>query len=485
MTKYRELYERYRDLIRTGTYRPGERLPSLRAAASEEGLGLNTVRTAFDLLERDGLVRPLERGGYYVRVRAQPADLAAYAGPATCKISAGSSTAQKIEYLLAAGGAAAGFALAEPGLDLLPIAKLERLYSSLTGAWIEYGDQSGDVELRSRIVAAYHPCHDGLRSEDVLVTNGATEAIHLAISGLVRRGDSVAVESPTYYDYFRQLSAAGARVVEIPVLPHRGIDLDLLENTLKTRSLRLIIVQPNVQNPTGAIMSDEDKARLVTLAARHGVTILQDDAYGDLAFSRERPKNLSCFGAKADLLYVSSFSKSVAPSLRIGWLHAPRHRAELLKAKSLSSLATNRPAQRVLAAFLGAATMRRHFRDMRSALETRLGEYLDLLSEALPAGSSFVPPSGGCLLWLALPPTTDASAVFAEAAKEGILAAPGELFSANPFFRNHLRINFGHRLTEASRADLLRLCEIAANCAGTLPSGHGSPERRSAGILTR
>jgi DNA-binding transcriptional MocR family regulator len=465
MPRYRRLYEEYRAMIRGGAFGPGERLPSLRRVAAESGLGLNTVRSAFDLLARDGLARPLERGGYYVRGGAA---LAGYEAPADCRSVEGLSASRKIEYLLGRGGAAGGFALAEPGRELLPAARLERLLGSLPSGWIEYGDQAGEPELRRRIAAACHPHLGEVSPEEILVTSGATEAIALAIKAVVRPGDAVAVESPTYYDYFRQLAAAGARVIEVPVVRGRGaggagggIDLALLEPLLSRRAVRMILVQPNVQNPTGAVMGDEDKEKLVALARKAGTVLMEDDVYGDLAFSQERPSSLGRFNGGSGSIYVSSFSKTLAPGLRIGWMRAPFLGREPQRLKSLSSLATNRPAQLALASFLGGAAYRRHLAHMRSALEGHLADYLGALELSLPEGSSCARPSGGCLLWISLPRGIDASRVFEKAAAEDILIAPGELFSTNPFFKGHLRVNFGYRLTEARRGMLSRLCEIA------------------------
>jgi DNA-binding transcriptional MocR family regulator len=459
MLKYRALYERYRDLIVGGTYAAGERLPSLRSVADAEGLGLNTVRAAFDLLEGEGLAEAFERGGHFVRFR-DGFGLSDYVAPDECREAEGLSASQKIEYLLAAGGAAAGFARAEPDPALLPTARLGRLYGSLSGTWMEYGDMAGEEELRRRITAAYHPYHGNLEPRDIIITNGATEAIHIAARALLEPGDAVAVESPTYFDFFRQLAAAGARIVEVPLLSGRGIDLDLLESRVK-RGVKMIIVQPNVQNPTGTIMPDEDKRGLVGLARRYGTILVQDDVYGDLAFCDERPANLGAFGDYDRIVYISSFSKCLAPGLRIGWMHASSLLPRLAVGKSLASLATNGPAQRVLAAYLAGSSFKKHLTSMRDALKRQLEDYLGLLYAALPEGSSLMRPKGGCFLWISLPKGLDASSLFETAAREGILMAPGELFSVNPFFTSHMRINFGRRLTEARRSELSRLCALA------------------------
>lgn len=227
----------------------------------------------------------------------------------------------------------------------------------------------------------------------------------------------------------------------------------------------MIVAQPNVQNPTGALMPEEDKRRLVELAARGGAILLQDDAYGDLAFSARRPANLSALASYEGIVYISSFSKSLAPGLRVGWMHAPAFRRELVAMKGLASLSTSRPAQLALARYLAGKAFGRHLASLRAAFSAQLADYLDLLSDSLPEGSSFLPPAGGCLIWIALPEGCDSSRVFEEAAREGLYVAPGELFSANPYFRRHLRINFGYRLTESRRQELGRLCAVIRGSA--------------------
>lgn len=437
-------------------------MPSIRELAATEGVGVNTARSAFELLDRDGLAVPVERGGYFVARRSSISDSGR---PAACYEAEGLDAAQKIEFILSRSGGSVGFALAEPDPDLLPIAKLERLHASLPPGWSGYGDKDGEPELRRRIASASALRHGRLEPESIVVTNGATEAISLALRSCVGRGDVVAVESPTYFDFFRQLSAIGAKILEVPAIPGRGMDLDLLEAAMRSQPVRMVVCQPNVQNPTGSVMPDADKQRLVALATRHGVLVLQDDVYGELAYRDPRPSNLDMFDDYRGLIYVTSFSKTLAPGLRVGWIRAPGLKDEIIKAKSLSTLATNRPAQAAIAAFIGGAEHRRHLSEMRAALETRLGEYSAALASVLPDGSSISRPAGGCLLWVSLPAGASAARLFEAAARERILVAPGELFSANPFFGTYLRINYAGRLTERRRAMISRLGELARSLA--------------------
>ncbi len=458
MTKYRELYERYRSLIMSGLIVPGERLPSIRAAAGAEGVGLNTVKAAWDLLEGESLVVARERGGYFVRGnRAIPACPAA---PAAHRVQ-GLSAFEKISYLQTrAGSDGADFSLALPDPDLLPLSRLAKLLAAGAERSLGYGDPCGEMDLRRRIASRYAAYHGELDPAEIVVTNGATEALSLAVAAVVRRGDRVLVESPAYFEFHRILAMAGAEIVEIPVRPGTGLDLDILESELESAPARAILVQPNVQNPTGASMSEADKRRLVDLASVHGATLIQDDVYGDLSFSSERGRNLSAFGAR-DIVYLSSFSKTLSVGLRVGWLHVPGRARVFARLKAMRSLGTNVPAQRAIADFLEGRAFERHLAAMREALRLRLEDHLDFLEGALPSGASMASPGGGCLLWLALPPGSDASLLFERAAAEGILFSPGELFSANPFHRRFLRLNAGRRLDEPRRRELARLCALA------------------------
>jgi DNA-binding transcriptional MocR family regulator len=214
-------------------------------------------------------------------------------------------------------------------------------------------------------------------------------------------GDTVAVEAPTYFNFFRQLAPLGWISLKFPSRERHGSDI--LERELAARRVRAMLVQPNVQNPTGATMSDGSKERMVRIAERHGTVLIQDDVYGDLHFGPGRPANLESFGGDGDVVLVSSYSKSVAPGLRIGWLRSRRHAERFAEEKLRLSTESCRAAQFALAEFLGTSAHRRHLAELRAALSRRIDDHLALLSDLLPAGCSVRRPTGGCLLWIALP----------------------------------------------------------------------------------
>ncbi len=461
MTKYEGVYGLYRDLILSGSLRVGDRLPSVRRIAEAGGHGVNTVRTALELLERDGLIETQSRSGSRVCALPSVPTIAAPKSPYESYSTESGRRLDQIMERLALRGSS--LSLAAPGDDLIPRARLQRIFSTLGPSWTHYADPSGDEGLRRAIALTYASANGPTRPEDIVVTNGATEALHLVFRRIVEPGDTVVLESPAYFDFFRQLAGARARLVEIPLTGAGSMDLDALERALGQNRAKLIVCQPNVQNPTGGIMPPEDKRRLVDLAMRHGAYVLQDDSYGDLYFSRERPPNLSAVRDWDRLILVSSFSKTLAPGLRVGWIRSPSLAAELTDDKLAVSCATNHPAQQVLARYLEGPQFSRHLRAMRFALGRRLQEYQAALRALFPENCSIPLPMGGCLLWIALPPGVSGTRVFERAAKNGVFAAPGEMFSANPFFRGYLRVNGGCALIPPRLADLETLGRIIAD----------------------
>lgn len=451
MKKYEALVRRIQTDIESGILKEGERLLSLREEAAASTVSINTVLSAYNILLDEGLIRSRERGGYYVRTGAlelTKEGIGRAVPPSRRYAAAARETGERLDQLYERLlHIDASFASAAPGLDLLPTAQLHEATAGLSRSWMEYNHPEGDYGLRKRITVTCRETDGPAAPDDIVITNGATEALAIVLRTLLQPEDTVALESPTYMNFFRQLAPLGVQLVEIPMGPD-GMDLDILEEELGNRNIRMIIAQPNVQNPTGVTMSEDAKKRLVALAQKHDAFLVQDDVYGDLYFGPFRPRNLTFYSDDPRIILVSSCSKTISPGLRVGWIRSQAHAGIFTEEKLRSSMDTCRAAQAILGSFIGTSAHRRHTRTLRKGLNARIDEHIQRLSEILPQGSSVRRPSGGCLLWVTLPPHINATKVFEHSAGKGLIAAPGDLFSASRFFNNCIRLNAGRKLTK-------------------------------------
>jgi DNA-binding transcriptional MocR family regulator len=284
----------------------------------------------------------------------------------------------------------------------------------------------------------------------------------------------VVVESPCFYATLQALERSGLRAVEVPTHPREGIDLDALEAAIVRHAPRACWLMPTFQNPLGATMPEERKRDLVALLARHGIPLIEDDVYGELHFAPKRALPAKAFDRDGLVMHCASFSKSLAPGYRIGWVAAGRFAPAIARAKLTSTLNTNVPAQIALARYLERGGFDRHLRRLRATLAERQAQYIAASAAAFPPGTRVTRPDGGYFLWLELPGGADALALQREAARAGISIAPGPMFSASRGFGNCLRLNCGHPLDARMEAALGMLGELAAQ-ARTRP-GPGAAE---------
>jgi DNA-binding transcriptional MocR family regulator len=470
MKKYEALYRRIKSNIESGILKEGERLLSIREEAAASRVSINTVIGAYNILVDEGLIRVRERGGYYVRNGALALTregIGEAAPPSQRYAAAARETGERLdqlyERLLRIDPS---FASAAPGLDILPAEPLRHAAARLNNTWMEYDNPEGNDSLRRRIAMLSQETGGVVSPDDIIITNGATEAMAIVLRALLRPGDRVVLESPTYFGFFSQLAPLGVRIVEIPV-GMDGMDLEILEEELCQQKVRMIITQPNVQNPTGITMSDKAKAKLIAIAEKHGAYLVQDDVFGDTHFGPFRPRNLSSYSDYPRIILVSSVSKTISPGLRVGWIRSPQHAGLFTEEKLRASMDTCRVAQAMLAAFIGTRAHRRSLEAMRNALKSRINYHIERLCEILPEGSSVRRPTGGCLLWIAFPPQIDGTKVFELSAGKGLIAAPGALFSASRFFNHCIRLNAGRKLTKNRSAALSILGEssrVYLNC---------------------
>jgi DNA-binding transcriptional MocR family regulator len=318
----------------------------------------------------------------------------------------------------------------------------------------------GNDHLRRQIALRYVATGVSIPPEEIVVTNGALEALNLCLMAVTRPGDVVAVESPGFYAALQAIERLDLRAVEIPVHPVTGLDLDALAAALDKHSIRACWFMTNFQNPTGVTLSDAKKKLLVDMLAARDVPLIEDDVYQELHFSRDRPLPAKAFDSNGLVMHCSSFSKTLAPGYRIGWASAGRFADRVQRLKLMTTLSASIPAQAGIADYLEHGGFDRHLRKLHAAMQTQRAAMEAALRRYLPREVRWVTPSGGYFLWLQLPDAVDAMALHRLAIGRGISIAPGPIFSARHAFQNCVRINFGHPWSVKIDGAICALAEI-------------------------
>lgn len=464
--RYEQLAELIVGMIDNGALASGARLPSVRAVSEQHRISISTALQAYRLLEDRGILVARPQSGFYVA----GAHRGALALPSASRPRAKAST-------VSISGAVAGLLEHASNSALLPLGcavpdaellQSRRLDFALARAARQHGTRynvycppQGEAGLRREIAKrAMHVGH-ALSPDDLLITNGCTEALTLALTAVAKRGDTIAVESPTYFGLLHTLEMLGLKVFELPTDPTRGIDIDALARLLDTEPVAACALSSSFSNPLGSSMAENDKKALLALLARHNVPLIEDDVYGDIHFGRERPKPFIALDGGANTIYCSSFSKSLAPGYRIGWIAAGAYAQQVMERKLAFSLCCPVLPQVALTDFLASGAYDAHLRSVRRLFEENLARMTRAIEASFPAGTKVSRPAGGFVLWLELPRRFDSRALFDEALEQGICFAPGDVFSASRRFRNCLRLSAGHAWSERIEEGVRRLGGLA------------------------
>ena len=445
-------YERFADdiaeLIRSGVLGPGQRVPSVRYASQTHGVSPSTVFQAYYLLERRGLIRARPRSGYFVNAHAprqfsEPQALQPVSESTDVDVSAlVFSILDSIK-----DPNTIPFGSAFPSPELFPLQRLSRSLASASRSMdprMVVTDLSpGNPQLRRQIALRYMVGGLMLPMEELLITNGALEALNLCLQAVTQPGDLVAIEAPAFYACLQVLERLKLKAVEIPVHPREGMDLGVLAQTLEKHPVKAVWCMTNFQNPVGASMPEAKKQALVELLTRHQVPLIEDDVYAELYYSQQAPKPAKAFDTQGLVMHCGSFAKSLAPGYRIGWVAAGRFAQKIERLKLMTSLCASMPAQAAIADYLQHGGYDRHLRKLRYALEGQQANMLAAISRHFPAQTRVSQPSGGYFLWLELPEQMDALKLFHMALAQGISIAPGPIFSPTRRFGNCIRLNYG------------------------------------------
>ena len=471
MKLYEALARDISDSILLGVLRPGDRLPSVRQACASRGVSPSTVFEAYYQLEAQGLVTSRERAGYFVKAGAggmppEP-DTASVTDAESHPLDVSERVFAVLDAMMRRDVVPLGSAFPSPGL--FPMARLARMMSASVqdlDQWSGVDDLTpGNPRLRRQIALRY--LIDGLQVpvDEIIVTNGALEALNLCLMAVARPGDTVLIESPSFYGSLQAIERQGLHAIAVPTHPREGMDLAAAERALERHRPKACWLMTNFQNPLGSLMSDDKKRDLVRLLARYQVPLIEDDVYGELYFGGQRPAPAKAFDTEGLVMHCSSFSKCLAPGYRVGWIAAGRFARQAARHKLTTTLTTCAPAQGALALYLEKGGYDRHLRQLRHRLEAQQAQFIDAVARYFPEGTRSTRPRGGYFLWLELPAGVDALELHAEALAQGISVAPGPIFSPQPGFEHCLRINYGQLWDARTEAAMATLGAIATRRA--------------------
>lgn len=447
--RYEQLARDIESRIMGGTYQPGERLPSLRKLHEQSNLSICTVYKAFLELEGLGLIEARPRSGYYVN----PVSLQDFKAPEHARVSAPPQAVRLSSMINSVLSAVNNPALLPLGMtvtdsELLPVRHFSRILKEISrrelGSLLSYSLSEGYPELRRQLALRTLGVLEGIAADDVVVTNGCMEAVALALLAVARTGDTVAIESPTNFTFLQLLKEIGLLVVEVPTDPRLGVDVEELEKILRRRPVKACLFMPNFHNPLGTLMPDARKRSLVRLLARYEIPVIEDDISSELYFGNEHPAPLKAFDREDLVLTCSSFSKTLAPGLRIGWIiPGRRFKGRIQNLKAATTVSTSTLDQYLVSQFLDSGSYERHLRSLRKRLKKQMIKTALSIQKHFPPDSRLALPEGGSLLWVQLPSEVDGLTVHQRALERNIAIIPGMVCSNSGQFRNYIQISYG------------------------------------------
>lgn len=445
---YIQLADDLRKAIKQGVYGINERMPSLRRVTLHYKVSLATAIQAYQVLEDEGLLMARPKSGYFV----QPWSSTEHFEPETSSPpirATGVNVGQLALSLVSESKSSKLISLgaAVPGEDLLPLKALSRIMAgSARRHWLEtgsYDSPQGVLALRRQIARLMRQAGCQCTPDDIIITNGCLEALTLALRTVTKPGDTLAIESPTYFGVLQVMESLGLKALEVATHPSQGIDMAALQDAISRKNIRACIVMPNNNNPLGSSMPEENKKQLVTLLQHANITLIEDDVYGALSFDRPRPKAAKAYDKTGKVILCSSFSKTIAPGYRIGWLFSQTLREQMEYHKFLANISTATLPQLALAEFLARGSYSRSLQNSVIIYRQRMEQMKLWIKEYFPREIRLSQPKGGFVLWLELPKNVDCVNLYRNALEKNIAISPGILFCARGQYRNHIRLSCG------------------------------------------
>lgn len=446
MKLYEKLYTEIKDKIISGYYQNNQKLPSIRDMHYQQSVSISTVQEAYRLLEDTGFAISKPKSGYYVQQPKADIRLPDISHPIQQPVDV--AHWDELRALLSTKNDAGfiAFGRGNPETNVTTLKPLQHIHIKLA----RYQAQDiftsevglGVLALRKQIAHLMHKSGCQIHPDDIQITTGCQEALSLSLKALTKPGDLVAIDSPSFYGSIQAIKSNGLKVLEIPTHPETGISLSALEMALEQWPIKVIQLIPTSNNPLGYIMPDEKKKRLLKLAAKYDIAIIEDDIYGDLIYQNPRPRSIKSFDTEGRVLMCSSFSKTVAPGLRVGWVAAGQYGKVVTHLKFITSLASATLPQLVMAEFIEQGYYEKHIRISKKRYQHSRDAVINWVQRYFPEGTRMTYPQGGFNLWIELPEQIDSFVLNDNLAQVNIGIAPGPLFSCTGKHQNCFRLNY-------------------------------------------
>ncbi|MFC4320453.1 aminotransferase-like domain-containing protein [Litchfieldia salsa] len=457
---YEEVYNYIQTRMERGEWKKGDKLPSIRELSSILQVHRLTVFKAYQQLKIDKKVTVKDKSGYYILdhsplITLQTDDHIQNAFLHKSTLSEIHQIPVKFQF---------SQALIDP--NLLPnryfseyVKKVFDLYPKVLGT---YSTVQGDEELRETLANYFRKKHNlHVEPEELLITSGSQQAINLIAHSLIKPRDTVLMERPTYSAAIDIFRGQGANILTVDIYQN-GYNMDIVEQLMKKHKPRLFYLNPTFHNPTGYTVPTEQRKQLVELAEKYKCLLVEDDPFHDIYFDKAPPAPLFTYDSSGYVMYISSYSKYVAPGLRIGVVASRQPLMKiLLTAKSLADNGTPLLNQKMFLHYFTSERMQQHLEKLRIALQIRKEIMEDALSQS---ELKWVSPNGGLNLWVKLPSNIDSMALLSKCVEQSVSFVPGHICDSRNQLHSWIRLSYSF----ASEKDLKEGIEKLCYCLRTL-----------------
>lgn len=462
---YAQVAQHLAKLIDTRVFQPGQKLPSLREIAQTHQISMATAIEAMQWLEERHLVSAKPRSGYFVTQHPQTPALPSVSNPPRHSLVVQHSS--RVDRLnTTSPDPVISFAGACPkDPDFFDETRIRTAMNQAVRkhrlSLVEYSDQPGTDELRK--AATQRALHLGcqLHPQDITITSSCIHAVSLCLRAVTSPGDVVALESPTHFGFLDLLESLNLRALEIPTHPQDGMSLEALRLALDTQPIKAVLSVPTLSNPLGAIMPNANKQRMVEMLSAQGVPLIEDVVFNDLMAADERRRAIKSYDLQGIVMICGSFSKTLAPGIRLGWTEAGRWKEAVRRIKRIEGVPTNQVLEHALADLITQTGYEARMRKFSEFMQIRLKEARTLIAQAFPTGTRVSSPPTGFTLWVELPGNIDTQQLFQRCQQESIVFVPGSLFTASERFKHCLRLSFAGTWGPAEKKALTRIGQLA------------------------